>query len=248
LQSPRIAILAAAWCGLAAQTNADLPAFESASVKPSTATTDGSSWHSRAAYLEMKNQSLRNLIKIAYGVRDDAVTGGPKWIDSDHFDVEARAPSAADDPQMLLMLRQLLRERFAVTVHRENRNVDGYTLALIKGGLKIRPDTSEGRERSNSHRGQLAAERLSMGRLAESLARILGAPVVDTTGVKDRYSFTLEWNAEPPRAAPGDSALPSDPAGPTIFDAVARLGLKLENRKLPAELVVIDKAEKPTAN
>jgi uncharacterized protein (TIGR03435 family) len=93
-------------------------------------------------------------------------------------------------------------------------------------------------------------QRISMPKLADSLARQLGTPVVDMTDIKGRFSFTLEWAPENPRpAATPDGVLPEAPAGPSLFTVLAQeLGLKLESKKLPIEMIVIDKAEKPTEN
>ncbi|HKA00959.1 MAG TPA: TIGR03435 family protein [Candidatus Solibacter sp.] len=235
-------------CGSSnAQTTATLPAFDAVSVKHSNATDDGSSWHSRTGYIVMKNQTLRNLVAIAWRMPADRISGGPKWADADRFDIEGRAPSAAHDPEILLMLQRTLSERFQVVVHQERAAIDGYALVPIKTGLKIKPD-DESQEKSKSHssRGKIEAERITMPKLAETLGRLLGKPVIDSTGIKGGYTFTLEWTPEPPRT---EGAASTDPAGPTLFDVVAsKLGLKLENKKLPSESLVIDKAEKPNDN
>jgi uncharacterized protein (TIGR03435 family) len=102
------------------------PAFEVASVKPSKAKDNGY-WNSSAGYLVMRNQSLKKLIQIAYRVRDDQVSGGPKWTDSDRFEVDARAAGPAKDPELLDMLQTLLAERFQLVFHRETKEVPGYS-------------------------------------------------------------------------------------------------------------------------
>src|SRR5262249_46279049 len=106
--------------------------FDAASIKPSKSAEDGTSWHSRTGYLVMKNQPLRRLVAIAYGINEDQVSGGPKWVDSDRFDIEARAAGPARDPELLAMLQQLLAERFQVAVHRESGMAAGYVLVPIK--------------------------------------------------------------------------------------------------------------------
>lgn len=88
-----------------------------------------------------------------------------------------------------------------------------------------------------------------MARLAESLTGLLGAPVVDETDAKGRYSFTLEWTPDAPHTAGPDGTSAAAPGGPSLEDVLgSQLGLKLENRKLPIDVIVIDKAEKPTEN
>jgi uncharacterized protein (TIGR03435 family) len=226
------------------------PAFDAASIKPSKVGTDSSSWNSRLGYMVMKNQTLQRLVAIAYGFTDEQrVLGGPKWIGSDRFDIEARAVGPAKEPELLMMLQNLLSERFHLAVHRETKNGSGFSLALVKGGLKIHPDETEGKQLWNSKRGKIVAERVSMAKVADSLTGLLGAPVVDVTDTKGRYSFMLEWNPEAPHTAGPDGTLAAATSGPSLEDVLgSQLGLKLENRKLAIDVIVIDKAEKLTEN
>lgn len=226
------------------------PAFDAASIKPSKVGTDSSSWNSHLGYLIMKNQSLQRLVAIAYGFNDDQrVLGGPKWVASDRFDIEARAVGPAKDPELLQMLQNLLAERFHLTVHRETKSGPGFALTPIKGGIKIQPDETEGKQVWNSRRGSIVAQRVSMPRLAESLSRLVGAPVVDKTDVKGVYSFTLEWTPDS-QNRPGPDGAPVGASGGLSLDEVLahQLGMKLENTKMPVEVIVIDKAEKPAEN
>ena len=231
-----------------AQTAANLPAFDAATIKTTTLPDGSSSWHSRTGYIVMKGQSLRMLTAIAYQVRNDRVTGGPKWDDTDRYDIEARSAGPAQDAELLRMLQRLLADRFQLAFHRENKTTDGYSLVPLKNGLKIKADTTGGQPSSHSKRGFIDVEHIPMSTFAETLARFLGVPVIDNTGAPGLYTFKLEFaSISPPAAVPGDA--PSDPGGPTLFDAVAQqLGLKLENKKLPVEVIVIDKAEKPAGN
>jgi uncharacterized protein (TIGR03435 family) len=227
------------------------PSFEAASIKPSEEAEGHTGWHSRKGYLVLQNQNLRQLVAIANDMTEDRVLGGPKWADLSRYYIEARAASPAEEPELRKMLQSLLAERFQLTNHRESRTVEGYSLATIKGRLKINPDPddAEGGSKSNGGRGRLVTERISMAKLAEILSRGLGRPVVDKTDAKGVYTFTLEWNPETPRPAAGDSLVAADSSGPTIYDALAQqLGLKLESKKLPVEVIVVDQAQKPTEN
>lgn len=224
--------------------------FDAASIKPSKVSGDSSSWHSRLGYLVMKNQTLQRLVAIAYGFSDEQkVFGGPKWVESDRFDIEARAVGPAKDPELLLMLQNLLAERFQLVVHRETKNGSGFSLTPIKGGLKVQPDETEGKQSWNSSRGKIVAQRVSMAKLADALTRLLGAPVIDSTDVRALYSFTLEWTPDSPSRTGPDGTPPPSASGPSLDEVLAhQLGLKLENRKLPMDVIVVDKAEKPTEN
>jgi uncharacterized protein (TIGR03435 family) len=226
------------------------PAFDSASIKPSGAEEGSSSWHTRPGYIVIKNQSLKKLVGIAYRLRDDRVSGGPKWTGSDRFDVEARAAGPATDADLLLMLQSMLAERFQLGTHRETILTPGFALVVAKGGLKIRPDETKGGESSHSTRGKIVAERVTMARVADWLTRQIGTPVVDMTDTKGVFSFTLEWTPESPRPpATPEGALPEAPGAPSLYTVLPHdLGLKLESKKLPIEVIVIDKAEKPTEN
>src|SRR5690349_2672329 len=103
---PRVALS----CLLPAIVAAQTVSFEAAAIKPSKAENESSSWHTRVGYLVMKNQSLRRLVAIAFEVPDDRVTGGPKWAESERFDIEARAGGPAKNAELLAMLRTLLAE------------------------------------------------------------------------------------------------------------------------------------------
>jgi uncharacterized protein (TIGR03435 family) len=100
------------------------------------------------------------------------------------------------------MLQMLLAERFQLQLHRRTKLVSGYALAVAKNGLKIRAVEPSGPQRMNWGKGRLLAERASMGRFAEALSRMLGAPVGDNTGVSGEFSFKLEWTPESSQAVP----------------------------------------------
>jgi bla regulator protein blaR1 len=228
-----------------------VPSFGAASVKPSKVNTESSSWNSRPGYLVMKNQTLITCIQIAYALKADQVAGGPKWIDSDRFDIEARAAGPAKDPELLAMLRALVAERFQLKLHRGSKLVDGYAMVIAKNGLRIREAEGSGPQRMNWTRGRLTAERASMPKLAETLARMTGMPVVDITGVPGEFSYKLEWNPEADQAAaiPGATIGRPVPISETLFPVLQQeLGIRLEHRKAPIDVLTIDKAEKPSEN
>jgi uncharacterized protein (TIGR03435 family) len=238
--TPRVfvAILLAAGIGFG-QTAA--PTFEAASIKPSKEGEGHSGSHSRTGYMVIQNQTLKQLMQMAYRVRPDQVSGGAKWVTSDRFNVEAKSAGPADEPEMLPMLQSLLAERFQLMFHREPASLPGFAMVVAKGGMKVQPVDGEG-SHSNSNRTHLTAERMSMARLADRLSQILGSPVIDKTGAAGAYTFELEWA---PDGAPSDAAN----AGPSIFTALQeKVGVRLESQKVSTEVLVIDKAEKPSEN
>jgi uncharacterized protein (TIGR03435 family) len=147
------------------------------------------------------------------------------------------------------MLKTLLAERFQLTVHRDSKLVSGYTLVVSKDGLKMRADGTEGKSGWNGRRGSIAAERVTMAKLADSLGRILNSRVVDQTNLSGVFTFKLEFDPESVRLAPAPEGPAEAPIGPSLFTVLQRqLGLKLEARKEPIEVVVVDKAEKLAEN
>jgi uncharacterized protein (TIGR03435 family) len=215
------------------------PAFEAATIKPSKDQPGHSGSHSRTGMIVLTGQTLKGLICAAYQVKDFQVSGGPKWMDDDRFDVNAKAEGAADGTQLKSMLQNLLADRFQLVFHHEQKIGPAYALVLSKSGLKIKP--VEGATGSNSHggKGQLTVTGMTMPRLADLLTRELKTPVVDLAETTGAYDFKLEWSIE------GDA----NDAQSALFAALQQqLGLKLESRKLPIDLIVVDRAEKPSEN
>src|SRR5258707_1077654 len=119
-----------------AQTDPHL-AFEAASVKPNSSASGSSSWHSRPANIDMKNVMLRTVIMAAYKLKDYQISG-PAWLQTERYDIVAKAPFGTPEEQLEPMLRTLLAERFKLEVHRETKDSPVYGLVLAKGGLKLK--------------------------------------------------------------------------------------------------------------
>ena len=184
------------------------------------------------------------------------VTGGPDWIRSERFTIQALMPEGASEytfgefmngqaPQLETMIEHLLAERFHLAVHREMKEVPGYALVVGKNGPKIRPATARDVSPAPPQRGAASSasrriyQRTTMTYVALMLGVITRRPVVDRTGLTGEFIFDLEY--APDDAPPGESSAPS------LFTAVQeQLGLKLESAKVPAEIIVIDHVEKPT--
>jgi uncharacterized protein (TIGR03435 family) len=247
-----ITILVAARCF--GQTPATPPAFEVASVKVSKAPPGSDSSKGTLGSLSIRNMTLRACIGMAYNVKELQVLGGPKWLDSDRYDMDAKPPGAAQAPERMAMLQTLLAERFQLALHRETKTLPGYALVVVKAGLKM-PAVEPGKANLSTHNGSMTAEKASIANLARDLSRRLGAPVDDATGVTSVFDFKLELPPQENRAATGSGDAPgadaSDPAsGPAALSHALedQLGLKLEARKIQQEVLVIDRAEKPAEN
>lgn len=218
-------------------------AFEAASVRLSTSPNDGfADFDTTPGTLTIRNYTLRAIIRTAYQAKDYQISGGPKWLNHDRYDINAKADSPAKPPQLFLMLQALLAERFKLVVHRESRDFQGYALVIAKSGLKLKAVGSDTDRSINSRPGVITAKATSLTLLSQWLARILNAPVQDSTGISDVFDFKLEWT---PDGAPQAGEAP----GPSIFAALQdQLGLKLEPHKTPLEMIVVDSAERASEN
>jgi len=224
---------------LAAHALAQPPAFEAATIKPSKDQPGHSGSHSRTGMIVLTGQTLKGLICVAYRVKDFQVSGGPKWIDGDRFDVNAKAAGPAEGPQLLAMFQTLLADRFHLVFHHEQKIGPAYALVLAKSGLKIKPVEGATGSNSNGGRGQLTVTGMTLAKFADLLSRELKSPVADLTETSGAYDFKLEWSID------GD---PNDDQS-ALFEALqSQLGVKLESRKLPLDLIVVDRAERPSEN
>jgi uncharacterized protein (TIGR03435 family) len=229
----RTALLLLASCAFAQPA-----AFEAAAIKPSKDQNRGTSWNTETNRMNL-TASLKGMITIAYQVKDFQVAGGPKWLDDDRFEVNAVSEGKPDTSQTLAMLQTLLADRFQLAIHHEQKVAPAYALVVVKSGLKIKPVEGATGSSSQGGRGVLTAKGLTMAKLADRLTRSLDAPVADLTKTPGAFDFKLEWSIE------GDK----EDVRSALFAALqSQLGVKLESRKLPLDLIVVDKAEKPSAN
>jgi uncharacterized protein (TIGR03435 family) len=236
------AVLPAALC-LAQPAAPFLPTFEVAAIKPSSAAGNHSSSHSNNGRINMENLTLKQIILNAYGIQNHQYSG-PAWLENERYNVDAKADTKVEYKELMAMLQALLAERCKLVVHHESKSVSGYALVVSKGGLKVKPVEGEG-SGMNTDNTKLTATHVDMPRLARYLAGVVNLPVVDETGVKDSFSFEMEFaDPRPGREDRADAA-----SLPTIFTALTeKLGLKLETRKVPIDVVVVDHVEKPTEN
>ena len=240
--------------GLAGQGEShEHPSFAIASLKPSDPNADGIHLSfSPGGRFSASNVTLRFLIKIAYDLRDDQIGGGPAWLGSQHYDVEAKSdppiPGSGKELQAKIRprLQTLLADRFQLKLTEGSKDLSGYMLIVAKGGPKMREvqnaPSGEGTFRASNSR--LEAKDTTITVLARYLGEMTQSVVADGTGLTGHYAFNLEFAPDPV-----NPDAPTDATGPSLFTALQQqLGLKLEPQKVPAEFVTVSRAEPPSAN
>jgi len=226
-------------------------AFEAASVKLHTAaspTTGRSGIEETQGLIRIENLSLKALIEGAYGVKDFQLSG-PGWLGAVAFDIVAKPPAPYRHEQLQPLLRNLLADRFQLAVHHESKETADFALVVAKGALKLHEATKP-REFFTVRPGLIAGTRVSTAELASALARVLGRPVVDATGLTAGYDVMMEWTPEQAPPAPGDEKKETPEPGISLFTALhEQLGLRLQTQKVPVDTVIVDRVEKaPTGN
>jgi uncharacterized protein (TIGR03435 family) len=222
------------------------PQFEVASIKPSSADPRSSGINTGNGRLTASNVTLKRCIMGAYAVGPNQVLGGPDWLDSDRFEIAAKAEQPVGDHLLMTILQTLLAERFKLVLHRDTKPVQAYVLGVGKNGPKLEKGDGQGAKTDNG-RGNLVVTNATMDRFAEILSRQMDLPVVNQTGLEGVFNVKLKWTPENARpAAPAEAPATE---GPSIFTAIQeQLGLRLHAQKVPIEVLVIDHAEKPSAN
>jgi uncharacterized protein (TIGR03435 family) len=224
-----------------AQRSTPTKSFEVASVR--IATSGGMSVFPNfpSATLRMENMPMTVLIAMAYGMSDDRLLNGPSWLGGTLYSVQAKpeGDTPMTEEQYQPLMQDLLRRRFHLAVHRETRQLSGYELMTAKGGPKLTPAPATDAMCYILANG-LECESANSASIASLLARPVGHPVVDKTGLSGSFKLKLRF------AAPGDTSTDL----PDIFTAVQeQLGLRLESHKVPADFLVIDHVDKiPTEN
>lgn len=245
------------------------PQFEVASLKPGQPLPPGNFNINLGTLthgtLTLTNTSLADCLRYAFGLTNNDQLSGPDWIKSKvvRFDIVAKAPADAPLDQVRLMLRTLLTERFQLALHHEQKELSYLALVPGKKGPKLKPAIEDPDTSGNKYlMGRIVSNRISMITLATVLSRFTGQTVLDMTGLPGSYDLKLQWTPEDTPKAPtsgrGADAGASGDASPTLVDDSApslfgaveqQLGLKLEVRKGPIDVIVIDHAERiPAGN
>jgi uncharacterized protein (TIGR03435 family) len=240
------------------QTAANPPTFDIADVhegsrSPTVGMTGGQLRNGR---YELHNATMVDLIRTAYGVDAEKVTGGPSWLELDRFTVVAKAPQATPLPTVKLMLQSLLAERFKLALHQDTKTMSTFVLTVPGGKHKMKeaagPGTGCQPQPQQPEPGVIPVQvgvcrGITMAAFSDLLPRAFGAyvtsPVTDQTGLKDAYDFEIRVHPRQVLSVAGSEGI-------SLFDALEKqLGLKLEQKQLPMTAYVVDTVNRtPTAN
>lgn len=235
------------------------PSFEVAEIKPSDPSVlkPGKGRMLPGGQIAVPGYTLRELVMFTYGVTDDMISGGPKWVAEERFDIVAKAPPGANDTALRAMMQGLLKDRFRLVTHQEDKPMSAYVLTAMKSAAPLKKSQASGA--SQCHWTDLGGgmrrrecQNLTMAEFAKELPNTGGIgiqlPVSDQTGLTGRYDFQFEVGMA---RRPSDDGAPPDPFdtdGPNIFAALQKIGLHLENKKIPMPAIVIDRVERPSSN
>lgn len=198
------------------------------------------------AGVTMTNVPLKAIIQWAYHLQAAQVSG-PGWLDSDRFDINAKSAGPVPPERLRQMTQALLAQRFKLVFHKETKEMPAYVVTVAKGGHKLKQSDGEGVMELKPAGNKEAANftHVTLAQLAEMVSSPLQAVVVDQTGLKGYWDFTLDMSS----FTLGQPTGMEDAIGMIIQAANEQLGIKIEQKKVPAEVLIVDHAERvPTEN
>jgi uncharacterized protein (TIGR03435 family) len=235
------------------------PIFDVVTIKQSQTQT-GRNWGVRGSHVRMIGGTLEGLIEISYGLHAKQILNAPDWFSSYRFDIDG-VPNVEGRPsqdQIKEMFQELLADRFKLVFHHDKKELAVYAIIVAKGGPKLTKSSAAPTDPEGflfTRLGVLNVRNETMVDFAKGMQRsVTDKPVVDQTGLTDRYDFKLVWTPDETQfSALGVKVTPpttDDPnAPPGLYPAIQeQLGLKLEATKAMTGVIVIDHVEKPTAN
>src|SRR5215471_6878370 len=226
------------------------PTFETADIRPSShlwsATMQGGLF--RSGRYELRQATLMDLIKTAYTLDPDTIFGGPPWMDWDRFDISAKAPAGTSQETARFMLRNLLSDRFQLSVHEDKKPMPTFVLSRGREQLKLKPSGDGGNPGCHSEPPlkpppdvppfivascRSTTMQAFAGLLRELSAEYVQYPVINTTGLEGAWDFDFRWTPRGP--------LMGGRGGISLFDAIdSELGIRLEAQTAPLPVLVVD--------
>jgi uncharacterized protein (TIGR03435 family) len=235
------------------------PSFEVATVKPAKPEEQGRAFLVRGRQFSTINTTLTSLVSFAYDLQDKQIVGGPDWMTTDKWDIEAQpdVPGVPNQKQLKSMLQKLLANRFQLKFHKDQKDLSAYVLAVAKSGAKMNKNESDPNGLPGlffQGLGILSVRNATMADFAQLMqSAVLDRPVVDRTALAGKYDFQLKWT--PDESQFGGMGIKVPPpseaadAPPPLFTALQeQLGLKMDVEKTPVQVYVLDHVEKPSAN
>jgi uncharacterized protein (TIGR03435 family) len=238
------------------------PSFEVATIKPSKPNQPGKGFGFRGGRFQTFNTNMNDLIAFAYGLHAKQIIDAPAWFGTDLYDVEGKPDTAGrpNNKQMEVMVQKLLADRCKLTFHHDKRELSVYVISVASGGPKMDKSTAGPNDPPAfffRELGDLTVRNQTMKDFATWMqSGVMDKPVVDQTGLTDRYDFKLKWSPDDSQFGQfrGTGAIPSRAsdaanAPPALYTAMQeQIGLKMGPAKVPDDVIVIDHVEKPSAN
>lgn len=236
------------------------PSFEVATIKPTKPGEQRTFLVWRGNDMQVVNFSLASLLKFAYGVQDKQILGAPDWVNTDRFDISAKpdTPGQPNGDQLKEMVQKLLADRFALKLHKDEKEMGAYVLTVGKDGPKMKQNTSNPNGLPGLFFGPIGTLHV-MNATMENFtglmqSTVLDRPVVDKTGLTGRWDFTLKWTPDESQFTgmgikiPPPAADDPNPAPPLFTAIQEQLDLKLEAQKTQVPVLVIDHVDHPSPN
>ncbi|HEX4135751.1 MAG TPA: TIGR03435 family protein [Bryobacteraceae bacterium] len=234
------------------------PSFEVVTIKPTNRREPmDKGFGQRGRRFTVINESVADLITLAFGLHLRQMAGAPSWAQSEKFDIEGTADGEGvpNLDQWKLMLRKMLADRFHLSFHMEKRELSVYALTVAKGGSKMTKSTNQDGLAGLGLRGlgSVVGRSANMGNFRNFMqGYVMDRPVVDQTGIEGRYDFTLDWTPDEFQFSTQGVKAPPAPDNaphPDLYTAIQQqMGLKLEAVKAQADVMVVDRVEKPSEN
>ncbi len=236
------------------------PSFEVATIKPSKPDDQRKAFVVQGNQFHIINQPLSQIISFAFDVQAKQVVGLPDWADSDKYDIEGKPDGvgAPSGKQWKIMIQKLLADRFKLTFHKDKRVLPVYVLTVSETGAKMtKNDSAPNGLPSLFFQGRLGKLNVRNALMSDFTGLmqsvVLDRPVLDQTQLPGRDDFTLNWTPDDSQFGGMGARIPppteSADAPPNLYTAIQeQIGLKLEATKAPADVMVIDHVEKPSAN
>lgn len=238
------------------------PGFEVATIKPSKPTPDGKDFDFEGRHLTAVDIDVNDLISLGYGIHARQIIGAPEWFNSELFDIDGipDVPGEPNEKQMGILFQKLLADRFALKFHREQRELSVFAITVDKGGPTMTLSASRADDADDDFNfgrlGNLTVRNMNMTDFAQWMqASVTDRPMIDRTGLKDRYDFKLKWTPDDSQFAQFRSSgeavrKRNNPNGPPPLDVAIRqqIGLRIDAVKAMVDVIVIDHVEHPSPN